>query len=248
LGPGTVSGRIAVTHYPSPNFNVRRGGATASLIVIHYTAMDSCDAARARLCDPLVEVSAHWLISGAGVSEALVPEAMRAWHAGAGEWAGLTDINSHSIGVELANTGSQPFPEPQMAALEVLLSAIMQRWSIPPHRVIGHCDMAPERKVDPGVHFDWRRLARQGLAIWPDPLFHSRAEPADIWQDLHSFGYPNAPNDAVLQAFRLRFRPWAKGAVSDQDTALAAGLRRWGRGAHTTGTAITPAITPATAL
>ncbi len=129
--------------------------------------MEGCDAARARLCDPAVEVSAHWLISETGEVEALVPETMRAWHAGAGEWAGMTDINSHSIGIELSNTGNQPFPEPQMATLETLLSAIMQRWAIPPHRVIAHSDMAPERKGDPGARFDWRRLALQGLSVCP---------------------------------------------------------------------------------
>ena len=117
-----------------------------SIIVIHYTAMESCAAARARLCDPAFEVSAHWLISEAGAVEALVPEAARAWHAGAGEWAGINDVNSASIGIELANTGAQPFAEPQMAALERVLAGIMARWAIPAHRVIGHSDMAPSRK------------------------------------------------------------------------------------------------------
>ena len=105
-----------MTPFPSPNFGARRGGVTPSLIVIHYTAMASCAEARARLCDPAVEVSAHWLISETGTTEALVDERHRAWHAGAGGWAGLEDINSHSIGIELANDGQQPFSEPQMAA------------------------------------------------------------------------------------------------------------------------------------
>ena len=112
--------------FPSPNFGDRRGGATPSLVVLHYTAI-SCEAARARLCDPEAEVSAHWLIWQTGEAEALVDERHRAWHAGAGGWAGLDDINSHSIGIELANDGTQPFAEPQMAALEGLLAAIMAR-------------------------------------------------------------------------------------------------------------------------
>ena len=205
--------------YPSPNFGERRGGVPPSLIVIHYTAI-SCDAARARLCDPQAEVSAHWLISETGVAEALVDERHRAWHAGAGRWAGLDDINSHSIGIELANDGSQPFPEPQMLALETLLRGIMARWSISPHRVIGHSDMAPTRKSDPGRHFDWRRLALQGLSVWPA----APGADAPLAASLTAIGYPEAPDEARLLAFRLRFRPWAKGPEDTTDRALAAAL------------------------
>ena len=205
--------------WPSPNFGARRGGLLPSLIVIHYTGMVSCAVARHRLCDPGAEVSAHWLISGTGVTEALVPEAMRAWHAGAGSWGGLDDINSRSIGIELANTGRQPFAEPHMVALEGLLAGIMARWTIPPAGVIGHSDMAPGRKADPGGRFDWRRLARAGLSVWPAP-----AEPADFLADLRAFGYPDAAPDVLLAAFRLRFRPWATGPVDNTDRSLAAGL------------------------
>ena len=204
--------------FPSPNFGDRRGGATPSLVVLHYTAI-SCEAARARLCDPEAEVSAHWLISQTGEAEALVDERHRAWHAGAGGWAGLDDVNSHSIGIELANDGTQPFAEPQMAALERLLAAIMARWNIPAHRVIGHSDMAPSRKSDPGRHFDWRRLALQGLSVWPEP-----AAEAPLAASLTAFGYPDAPDDVRLIAFRLRFRPWASGPEDATDRALAAGL------------------------
>ena len=205
-----------MTPLPSPNFGERRGGVSPSLVVIHYTAI-SCDEARARLCDPAAEVSAHWLISETGMAEALVDERHRAWHAGAGAWAGLEDINSHSIGIELANNGSQPFAEPQMAALETVLTAILARWSIAPQRVIGHSDMAPQRKSDPGRHFDWRRLARQGLSVWPglgDPT-------VPLATSLTRFGYPDAPADIRLAAFRLRFRPWATGPEDATDRALA---------------------------
>ncbi|MCE2739755.1 MAG: N-acetylmuramoyl-L-alanine amidase [Rhodobacter sp.] len=121
----------------SPNFGERRGGVAPDLVVLHYTAMPSCAAALERLCDPLAEVSAHYLICEAGDVLALVPERARAWHAGAGSWGAVTDVNSHSIGVELANDGLQPFAAPQMTALEFLLGGILARWSIPPHRVIG---------------------------------------------------------------------------------------------------------------
>ncbi len=207
--------------FPSPNFGERRGGAQPSIIVLHYTAMASCAEARARLCDPVAEVSAHWLISERGEAEALVPETARAWHAGAGEWAGVTDVNSHSIGIELANNGSQPFAAPQMTALERLLDGIMARWAIPPHRVIAHSDMAPTRKGDPGARFDWRRLARAGLSVWPGQRL---AAPESFAAHARAFGYPEAPEAALLAAFRLRFRPWARGAVDGVDAGLAADL------------------------
>lgn len=205
--------------FASPNFGDRRDGARPSLIVIHYTAMPTCADARARLCDPAAEVSAHWLIAEDGTAEQLVDEEMRAWHAGAGGWGGVTDVNSHSIGIELANPGDAPFPEPQMAALERLLEAIMARWAIPPHRVIGHSDMAPERKIDPGPRFDWQRLARRGLSVWP---VAGDDDPAvEFMTSAHAFGYPDAPVSALLASFRLRFRPWASGAEDAQDRALA---------------------------
>ncbi len=204
--------------FPSPNFSERRDGAQPDLIVIHYTAMPTCAEARDRLCDPSVEVSAHWLIAENGTVEQLVDEAMRAWHAGAGAWAGVSDVNSRSIGIELANAGDAPFPEPQMAALERLLSAIMARWNIPPERVIAHSDMAPERKRDPGPRFDWRRLALQGLAHWPEGEGDSTTP---FLTSLAALGYPDAAPDALLQAFRLRFRPWATGAETAEDRAIA---------------------------
>lgn len=201
----------------SPNHGPRRDGTRVELIVIHYTAMRSCQAAHDRLCDPATEVSAHWLISETGDVIALVDEDRRAWHAGAGEWQGRGDVNSRSIGVELANDGTSPFPDAQMDALEHLLAGIMHRWNIMPAGVIGHSDMAPHRKFDPGPRFDWRRLALRGLSVWPAP-----ATGGDFAADLRAFGYPDAP--ALLDAFRLRFRPWAIGPLDDTDRALAAGL------------------------
>lgn len=206
----------------SPNFNERRGGVRPSLIVLHYTAMSSCAEAYARLCDPAHEVSAHWLISQTGQTVSLVDESMRAWHAGAGAWAGLQDINSHSIGIELANAANHPFPEPQMRALEHLLRDAMTRWEIAPHRIIAHSDMAPTRKSDPGPRFDWQRLARQGLSIWPRA--DAPIDPRAFWPALAKLGYPDAPEPALLAAFRLRFRPWASGALDGWDAALAQSL------------------------
>lgn len=195
------------------------------MVVLHYTAMSTAEAACARLCDPACEVSAHYVIAGDGRLWQLVAEADRAWHAGAGCWGGERDVNSHSIGIELCNRGDHPFAAPQMAVLEDLLRGIMTRWRIAPERVVGHSDTALGRKIDPGPRFDWRRLARRGLAVWPE-----RAAPGDFLEDCVAFGYDAATVDeaVVLNAFRMRFRPWATGPLDDMDRGLAADLaRRW---------------------
>ncbi|WP_290892158.1 N-acetylmuramoyl-L-alanine amidase [Hoeflea sp.] len=220
--------------FPSPNFGERRGGLRPSLIVIHHTAMASAAAARARLCDPAAEVSAHWLVAEDGTAEPLVPEAARAWHAGAGSWGGRGDVNSASIGIELANPGDRPFAEPQMAALERLLAGVMARWGIGPAGVIAHSDMAPGRKSDPGPRFDWRRLALAGLSVWPEAgAVADGADEAAFRADLVRFGYPaDVAAPVLLAAFRLRFRPWARGPLGRVECALAADLaRRWPAGA-----------------
>ncbi|MGZ2258736.1 N-acetylmuramoyl-L-alanine amidase [Roseobacter sp. A03A-229] len=208
---------------PSPNFGPRRNGLTPSIIVLHYTAMASAEAAIKRLCDPDTEVSAHYLICRRGEVTRLVAEDQRAWHAGVGEWRGETDINSRSIGIELDNAGDHPFPEPQIAALETLMRDIRARWTIAPENIIGHSDMAPGRKSDPGSRFDWARFARQGLAAQSGPgraaapvtpeAFRARAQAA---------GFTVKADDAtLLAAVRLRFRPHATGPLSIDDlTAL----------------------------
>lgn len=173
--------------------------------------------ALARLCDPDAEVSAHYVITPSGTLYRLVPEDQRAWHAGAGEWAGERDINSRSLGVELVNSGEQPFSEPQMKVLEALLADMMRRWNIKPHQIIAHSDMAPERKEDPGPRFDWRRLARQKLAFWPE----GEGEDADLSQSLDLIGYPPALPEKRLQAFRFRFLPTAFGAETARDRRRA---------------------------
>lgn len=155
---------MQILQHPSPNYGPRRDGLRPELIVLHYTAMDTAQAALARLSDPQFEVSAHYLIGCCGQIWQLVAEDQRAWHAGAGSWGGQGDVNSRSIGIELSNSGAEPFSEPLMTSLEALLTDLMARWHIPAAGVIGHSDMAPGRKVDPGGRFDWDRLERQGLA------------------------------------------------------------------------------------
>lgn len=215
-----------IIEHPSPNHGPRRGGARPDLVVLHYTGMKGRDDALARLCDPTAEVSAHDLIDQTGQILRLVPEDQRAWHAGAGAWGQVTDVNSRSLGIELVNPGDAPFPARQMAALEALLPRLLATWTIPPERVIGHACMAPERKADPGPRFDWRRLARAGLAIWPDPA--PPADPAQFSAQAARFGYPAAPPDALLTAFRARFRPFATGPLSPDDAGTLARLaQRW---------------------
>ena len=214
-----------ILDHPSPSCGPRRDGARPDLIVLHYTAMESAGAALDRLCDPEVEVSAHYLICEKGRIWGMVDEEMRAWHAGAGRWGDVVDVNSRSIGIELANFGDHPFPEPQMAALEALMPGIMARWDIPPERVIAHSDMAPGRKCDPGPRFDWSRLALQGLSVWPEA-----GEPGDFEADAAAFGYPvgDVAPEVLLEAFRLRFRPWGEGGLGEADRAVMAGLAaRW---------------------
>lgn len=210
----------------SPNHGPRRDGLVPELVVLHYTAMADCDAALRVLCDPAREVSAHWLIARDGTVTGLVDEARRAWHAGEGSWGGRGDVNSRSIGIELDNDGASPFSEPLMAALEEVLGGILARWRIAPSGVIGHSDMAPERKRDPGPRFDWRRLARRGLSVWPEPGVAEGVDPAGFRAQARGFGYPDVADEVLLRTFRLRFRPGARGPLDGVDCALAAGLPR----------------------
>ena len=211
-----------VIQHPSPNFGPRRDGLRPSFIVVHYTAMENAAAALDRLCDTQAEVSAHYLISAKGQVTQMVAEDMRAWHAGQGEWAGLKDINSRSIGIELDNRGTHPFSEPQMSALETLLREIMDRWDISPAGVIGHSDMAPGRKTDPGPKFDWARLARQGLAsLGQTAKGAPEARPDSYIAAARQAGFTaDADVDTLLQATRLRFAPWRTGPLCAADLNL----------------------------
>ncbi len=203
---------------PSPNFGERKGGLTPSLIVLHYTAMDSAQAALDRLCDSACEVSAHYLIDRDGSLWQMVSEDHRAWHAGAGEWRGQTDINSRSIGIELDNTGFHPFPEPQLSVLETLLGQIMRRWSILPEQVIGHSDMAPGRKSDPGPRFPWQRLEHSKLAGLRCQENSHKNQTQTFRALARSAGYTaEADDDTLLAAVRLRYRPWGKGPLVPAD-------------------------------
>ena len=198
-------------HRPSPNWDER--ALPVTMVVLHYTGMESAEAALDRLTDPAAKVSAHYLIDEDGTVTMLVAEEKRAWHAGASYWRGITDVNSASIGIELVNPGHEfgyrPFPEAQMAALIPLLADIVWRHEIELSNVVGHSDVAPARKQDPGELFDWARLARFGLAL-PSPrprirLLHEN--PGAFYLALERFGYDITEGRAAVAAFQRRFRP-----------------------------------------
>ena len=223
---------------PSPNFDARTPGQAVDILLLHYTGMQSAEAALARLCDPAAKVSAHYCIEEDGTIARLVDEGARAWHAGVALWAGASDINARSIGIELVNPGHEfgyrAFPEPQIAALIALASGILARHPVPPARVLGHSDVAPLRKEDPGELFPWARLATAGIGLWPGATAPAPVPaPAEAKRGLAALGYGYLEADlaAVIRAFQRHFRPAAVTGTLDEETAgrLAALLALQGR-------------------
>ena len=196
------------------------------MLVVHYTGMKDGGAALERLCDPEARVSAHYLIEEDGTVFALVDESRRAWHAGLGAWRGHGDINSRSIGIELVNPGHEfgyrPFPPAQMEALARLAPGVLARHPIPPRNVVGHADVAPARKEDPGELFDWAWLAAQGVGVWPTGGTPPDKLPSDteLAELLRRWGYAVSGNDlgAVLVAFQRHFRPARCDGRADDET------------------------------
>ncbi len=223
---------------PSPNHGPRQG-TRPDMLILHYTGMESGAVALARLRDPLGEVSAHYLVFEDGGIVQLVPEAARAWHAGAGAWKGVTDVNSRSIGIEIVHPGHAgglpPYPETQIAAVIALGRDIAERWGIPPERVLAHSDIAPERKEDPGETFPWLRLAEAGLghcvpaAPLRDGRFFARGDsgqPVEALQAMFAlYGYDvpvtgtfDTRTGAVVTAFQRHFRQARVDGVADSST------------------------------
>jgi len=202
---------LEIIDAPSPNFDAR--ALPVTMIVLHYTGMESAEAALARLRDPEAKVSAHYLIDEDGRIFRLVDEDKRAWHAGRSHWRGITDVNSASIGIELVNPGHEfgyrEFTDAQMGALIPLVAEIKERHAITRGNVVGHSDIAPARKQDPGELFNWHALARLRLAL-PRPT-RNLVDPG--WPDagfmlaLERFGYDVEDRQAAVIAFQRRFRP-----------------------------------------
>jgi N-acetylmuramoyl-L-alanine amidase len=230
---------------PSPNFDART--APPDMIVLHYTGMQSGEAALARLRDPAAKVSAHYVVEEDGRIFALVPEARRAWHAGVSFWAGERDINTRSVGVEIVNPGHElgyrAFPPAQIASVIDLIGDVRERWTIPDTRILGHSDVAPARKRDPGELFPWKVLAQVGHGLWveppaaPGPPLESGDAGLGVVvlrASLRRLGYDGQAGETfddalatIVTAFQRHWRPDRVDGVADGETrARLMGLLR----------------------
>jgi N-acetylmuramoyl-L-alanine amidase len=235
----TPDSSIASDVIPSMNFGERANGRQPDMIVLHYTGMPDVEGAIAQLCTAGTEVSAHYIVLEDGRIVQCVPEAKRAWHAGVSWWAGEEDINSCSIGVEIINRGHDwgypDYPRRQIAAVIALCRGIMLRRKVPAHRVLGHSDVAPSRKKDPGEKFPWHSLANSGVGHWVQPAPIVRGETlklgsisddvADLQTAFARYGYKmpthgkyDGPTMEVVTAFQRHFRPERVDGVADHST------------------------------
>ncbi len=226
-------------HRPSPNHDERAVGKPVDILLLHYTGMRSAEAAVKWLADPASKVSSHYFVDEDGRIVAMVDEDRRAWHAGKAFWAGETDINSRSIGIEIANPGHEfgyrPFPDAQIDAAIALCRDILARHAIPPERVLAHSDVAPLRKQDPGELFPWAKLAAAGIGHWVEPApiaegpvvrrGDSGAAVTDLKQRLRTYGYGlgresefDTETEAVVAAFQRHFRPERVDGIADPST------------------------------
>ena len=225
----------------SPNFGPRATGAAIDMIVLHYTGMPEAETALAWLCDPQSQVSSHYFVFEDGRVIQLVEESERAWHAGVSFWAGETDVNSRSIGIEIVNPGHEfgyrEFPHAQIDAIIALCRDIVARRRIPAERVLAHSDVAPGRKQDPGELFPWERLAAEGIGAWVRPapitpghvlqLGDEGPEVRSLRAQLRRLGYQAADSDAfdaaletIVAAFQRHFRPIRVDGVADRSTVV----------------------------
>ena len=225
--------------FPSPNHGERKDNKTINSIIMHYTGMSTAEGALKWLCNPVSSVSCHYFIFEDGRILQLVPESRRAWHAGASNWHGETDINSVSIGIEIVNqgheSGSPPFPDEQIVATIKLVQDITKRWDIPQKRVLAHSDIAPLRKPDPGEMFPWGQLYEAGIGhfVTPEPIKSGRffslgdtGAPIEALQSMLAvYGYGLAVNgvydtqtEAVIRAFQRHYRPEKVDGVADHST------------------------------
>ena len=211
------SAGIPTVWQPSPNFGER----VPSIVVIHYTGSDSAAAALRVLSDQRTEVSAHYLVVRDGTIVQLVDERARAWHAGESRWGTVTDLNSASIGIELDNNGVEPYPQAQIDALLNLLADLSRRYRIPAANIVGHADIAPRRKADPGPLFPWRTLAAAGFGLWCDPPYPEPPPGFDALLGLRAIGYDLSDPAAAVRAFRLHHTPDDPASeLGDRDRAL----------------------------
>lgn len=210
---------------PSPNVDARPDGEPIDMLILHYTGMQSGQAALDRLRDPAARVSSHYVVEEDGQIWRLVPEAMRAWHAGVSEWRGHTVLNGRSVGIEVVNPGHEwgyrPFPAVQMTAVRELCRGILARHPIPARNVVGHSDVAPDRKQDPGELFDWAGLAADGIGVWPEPGEQPFQGNDGADGLLSGIGYGRGDLATTLTAFQ---RHWLQDGITGRADA-----RTWAR-------------------
>ncbi len=212
------------TWVPSPNHEARR----PILIVIHATEQRSVAESleTLRTENSGGPVSAHYLIGRDGARYQLVPDELRAWHAGGGRWGTITDVNNVSIGIELDNDGQSEFPAAQIDSLIVLLEDLCERLYIPRTQIVAHADFAPTRKQDPGTRFPWQRLAQAGFGIWPAADAPPAPDGFDPWNALRLIGYPLDDRAATVRAFHRRFRGTDGDVLDAEDLRILASLVR----------------------
>lgn len=219
---------LDIIQHPSPNQDERSSQYRTDMLVMHYTGMKSGAEALSRMCDPAAQVSAHYMVDEDGVIYQLVDEKKRAWHAGISCWKGRASLNHTSIGIEIVNPGHEwgyrPFTEAQMHAVAALSKSILSRFDIPPENVVGHSDIAPNRKEDPGELFDWKWLASQGVGLWPEVKsfrggdeilvepYEEGSDVAFVQRRLAAYGYHvrvdgfyGPKTEAVVRAFKRHF-------------------------------------------
>jgi N-acetylmuramoyl-L-alanine amidase len=238
---------LPIIDLPSPNHDER--GQAVDMLILHYTGMQSAQAALDRLRDPMAAVSSHYVVDEDGTVFRLVPEDRRAWHAGVSFWRGHSALNGRSIGVEIVNPGHEwgyrDFPVLQLAAVCDLCLLVLARHAIPARNVVGHSDVAPDRKDDPGERFDWRALAENGVGLWPADavdlgvtgVVRDAATLRPVRAALGEIGYRVAPEggldpalSTVVRAFQRHWRPEAvTGQVDDGTLVRLLGVRELGR-------------------
>jgi len=195
------STHVAATWVGTTNFSMRK----PNFVIIHHTAQSSCEQTLTTFTLPRTQVSAHYVICKDGTVQHMLHDHLRAWHAGAGKWGNVTDINSISIGIELDNNGFEPFTEAQIKNLLVVLKALKKNHNIPTANFIGHADIAPIRKVDPNRFFPWQQLAQNGFGNWYDTVNVKQPENFDAIQALRIIGYDTKDSIAAIKAFKLHF-------------------------------------------
>lgn len=207
---------LPIQERPSPNWDARPQGTPIDMLILHYTGMPSAQAALDRLRDPAARVSSHYVVDEDGAVWRLVGERRRAWHAGVSSWRGQATLNDRSVGIEIVNPGHEwgyrAFPALQMAAVCELCLGILGRHPIPARNVVGHSDVAPDRKEDPGELFDWPGLAANGVGLWPDTARDADAVD-DVPAALRAIGYGEGDLATTLRAFQ---RHWLPGVISGQ--------------------------------